>query len=49
MKQKVAIACGSLHEPEAMVFDEPLTGLDPLGIRHMKETIVENAAARARR
>src|SRR5204863_10014036 len=41
MKQKVAIACGFLHEPEAMVFDEPLTGLDPLGIRHMKETIIE--------
>ncbi|MCX6552713.1 MAG: ABC transporter ATP-binding protein [Acidobacteria bacterium] len=40
MKQKVAIACGLLHEPAAMLFDEPLTGLDPLGIRHMKETIV---------
>jgi ABC-2 type transport system ATP-binding protein len=41
MKQKVAIACGLLHEPKAMLFDEPLTGLDPLGIRHMKETIVK--------
>jgi ABC-2 type transport system ATP-binding protein len=40
MKQKVAIACGLLHEPQALLFDEPLTGLDPLGIRHMKETIV---------
>ncbi len=40
MKQKVAIACGLLHDPAAMLFDEPLTGLDPLGIRHMKETIV---------
>ncbi len=40
MKQKVAIACGLLHEPAALLFDEPLTGLDPLGIRHMKETIV---------
>jgi ABC-2 type transport system ATP-binding protein len=40
MKQKVAIACGLLHEPPALLFDEPLTGLDPLGIRHMKETIV---------
>ncbi len=40
MKQKVAIACGLLHEPAAMLFDEPLTGLDPLGIRHMKATIV---------
>jgi ABC-2 type transport system ATP-binding protein len=40
MKQKVAIACGLLHEPKALLFDEPLTGLDPLGIRQMKETIV---------
>jgi ABC-2 type transport system ATP-binding protein len=43
MKQKVAIACGLLHDPRALLFDEPLTGLDPLGIRHMKETIVSRA------
>jgi len=41
MKQKVAIACGLLHRPKALLFDEPLTGLDPLGIRRMKETILE--------
>jgi ABC-2 type transport system ATP-binding protein len=41
MKQKVAIACGLVHDPQALLFDEPLTGLDPLGIRHMKQTIVE--------
>jgi ABC-2 type transport system ATP-binding protein len=41
MKQKLAIACGLLHDPSAMFFDEPLTGLDPLGIRRMKGTIVE--------
>jgi ABC-2 type transport system ATP-binding protein len=40
MKQKVAIACGLIHQPSALIFDEPLTGLDPLGIRHMKQTIV---------
>ena len=47
MKQKVAIACGLLHEPKALLFDEPLTGLDPLGIRHMKETIVSRGRAGA--
>jgi ABC-2 type transport system ATP-binding protein len=41
MKQKLAIACGLLHEPSALLFDEPLTGLDPFGIRRMKGTIVE--------
>jgi ABC-2 type transport system ATP-binding protein len=45
MKQKVAIACGLLHEPKALLFDEPLTGLDPLGIRHMKGTIVARGRA----
>jgi len=45
MKQKVAIACGLLHEPKALLFDEPLTGLDPLGIRHMKSTIVARGEA----
>jgi len=47
MKQKVAIACGLLHEPRALLFDEPLTGLDPLGIRHMKETIVSRGRSGA--
>jgi ABC-2 type transport system ATP-binding protein len=47
MKQKVAIACGLLHGPAALLFDEPLTGLDPLGIRHMKQTIVARGRAGA--
>jgi ABC-2 type transport system ATP-binding protein len=47
MKQKVAIACGLIHEPSVLLFDEPLTGLDPLGIRHMKETIVARGRAGA--
>jgi ABC-2 type transport system ATP-binding protein len=43
MKQKLAIACGLLHSPQVMFFDEPLTGLDPLGIRRMKNSIVKRA------
>ncbi len=47
MKQKLAIACGLLHSPSAMIFDEPLTGLDPLGIRRMKDSILRRARAGA--
>ena len=47
MKQKLAIACGLLHSPKVMFFDEPLTGLDPLGIRRMKDSIVKRARAGA--
>jgi ABC-2 type transport system ATP-binding protein len=43
MKQKLAIACGLLHQPRALLLDEPLTGLDPVGIRRMKSTIVRRA------
>jgi ABC-2 type transport system ATP-binding protein len=43
MKQKLAIACGLLHQPGALLLDEPLTGLDPVGIRRMKSTIVRRA------
>lgn len=44
MRQKVAIGCGYLHLPRAVLLDEPLTGLDPRGIRTMKEMIREHAA-----
>lgn len=43
MKQKLMIACGFIHQPDVLIFDEPLTGLDPLGIRRMKESIVRRA------
>ncbi len=43
MKQKLAIACGLIHAPSVILFDEPLTGLDPIGIRRMKATILRRA------
>jgi ABC-2 type transport system ATP-binding protein len=43
MRQKLAIACGLLHQPSALILDEPLTGLDPAGMRKMKATIVARA------
>ncbi|MGR8952361.1 MAG: ABC transporter ATP-binding protein [Gammaproteobacteria bacterium] len=44
MRQKVAIACAYLHRPKVLLFDEPLTGLDPAGIRSIKESMRERAA-----
>jgi ABC-2 type transport system ATP-binding protein len=43
MKQKLVIACGLLHDPKVIYFDEPLTGLDPIGIRRMKDSILKRA------
>jgi len=43
MKQKLAISCSLLQEPSALLLDEPMTGLDPQGIRNLKSTIVEQA------
>jgi len=47
MRQKVAICCAYLYEPKAIQLDEPLTGLDPRGIRTMKTSVKEQAAAGA--
>ena len=47
MRQKVVIACGLLRDATTLLFDEPLTGLDPIGIRKMRATIVARARAGA--
>jgi len=43
MRQKVVIACGLVRPATTLLFDEPLTGLDPIGIRRMRNTIVARA------
>ncbi len=47
MRQKVVIACGLVRDPSVLLFDEPLTGLDPIGIRRMRDTIVARGRAGA--
>ena len=48
MKQKLMVAMALLHRPEALLLDEPLTGLDPVAMRHMKnriETVASSGVA----
>ncbi len=47
MRQKLAICCAYLYDPGAILLDEPMTGLDPPGIRTLKQSILERAAAGA--
>lgn len=47
MRQKLAICCSYLYDPVAILFDEPLTGLDPHGIRMLKQTMIDRAASGA--
>jgi len=47
MQQKVSICCALLHEPKAVILDEPLVGLDPHAIRELKQIIGELKAAGA--
>ncbi len=47
MRQKVAICCAYLHDPAAIIFDEPFTGLDPRAIRTLKNSIAAQARAGA--
>ena len=43
MRQKLALCMAYVHHPKAILLDEPMTGLDPRGIRTLKESVVERA------
>ena len=41
MQQKVSVCCALLPDPKLVILDEPLVGLDPHGIRELKNIIGE--------
>jgi ABC-type multidrug transport system ATPase subunit len=41
MQQKVSVCCALLFRPKAVILDEPLVGLDPHGIRELKQMMSE--------
>lgn len=47
MKQRVVVAAALLHDPEVILFDEPLNGLDVNGTLRVKE-LISQAAQRGR-
>lgn len=44
MLQRIGIAQAILHDPEILVLDEPMSGLDPLGRKEMRELILQLAS-----
>ena len=43
MKQRLAIARAIIHKPKVLILDEPMNGLDPIGIKDLREILQEVA------
>ena len=41
MKQKLALSCALMHDPELLILDEPTTGVDPLSRQQFWEILLD--------
>jgi ABC-2 type transport system ATP-binding protein len=45
MKKKLGLACALIHDPQVLILDEPINGLDPRAARDVQDRLRQAAAA----
>jgi ABC-2 type transport system ATP-binding protein len=45
MKKKLGLACALIHDPQVLILDEPINGLDPRAARDVQDRLKQAAAA----